>query len=386
VIYSEAIPTTVFVCVAFPPECGGIQRYLSTLSCELARETPVLVFAPRQEPSHVDDCYSYSVRRYGPSRPPRHRVLRGVLYIASLVLCLAKEIRRTNVSLICCGEASPAILLPALLISRITKKPFYAIAHGTDFLHLRGSIDRYLLSFSLRRVTRTLANSQVTSERLITATGVSAECVSILHPPFSQGFAKAAGEGFRGTRANSGPRLLTVARLDRRKGHDAVIRALPRILAEYPTLSYRIVGAGPQFADLRKLVSSLELERAVEFTGSVSDAELITEYQSCDIFVMPSQDARDGSDMEGFGIAYIEANLFGKPVIGARSGGTSDAIVNGVTGLLVDRDQPNTLPRAILALLGDPSLAESLGRNGRVRAQQFTPAATAARFRAITQI
>ncbi len=152
-----------------------------------------------------------------------------------------------------------------------------------------------------------------------------------------------------------------------------VLRALPRILHEMPDVKYRIVGDGPERTRLLRLAEELDVRRSVDFAGPVDDVALMDYYRTCDIFVMPSREATDGSDIEGFGIVFLEANLFGKPVIAGRSGGILDAVVDGQTGLIVDPMNIDEIADSVLTLFKDPVFARQLGQQGRERAlRDFT--------------
>jgi phosphatidylinositol alpha-1,6-mannosyltransferase len=90
-------------------------------------------------------------------------------------------------------------------------------------------------------------------------------------------------------------------------------------------------------------------------------------YRRCDAFVLPSrgQEQVGGVGGEGFGRVYVEAALAGKPVVGSLSGGASEAVLQGKTGLLVNPDSSDEVAEAVLAILGDPSLAARMGSAGR---------------------
>jgi phosphatidylinositol alpha-1,6-mannosyltransferase len=163
--------------------------------------------------------------------------------------------------------------------------------------------------------------------------------------------------------------ILTVGRLIERKGQDMVIKALPTVLKRFPDVVYLIVGDGPNRLALEELATSLNLEQKVIFAGLVPDEALPLYYETCDIFIMPSRTIEKTGHVEGFGIVYLEANLCGKPVIGGRSGGVPDAIVDGVTGLLVDPLDSSEIAEAIIKLLSNPELARKMGQAGRIRAQ-----------------
>lgn len=161
--------------------------------------------------------------------------------------------------------------------------------------------------------------------------------------------------------------LLTVGRLVARKGHATVLEALRSLVNEFPNLAYLIVGTGPEEANLRRLTAEWNLERWVQFAGFVTSHDLPDYYRACNVFVLPNFD--DRGDQEGFGIVFLEANACGKPVIGARSGGTSESVLDGVTGLLVPPQDPAELASALGALLGDEDRRERLGRQGLRRTQ-----------------
>lgn len=156
--------------------------------------------------------------------------------------------------------------------------------------------------------------------------------------------------------------LLTVGRLSLRKGQDMVLKAMAT-LTEYPSLHYVIVGQGEEEVRLRQMVAELTLGEKVTLVTSASDAEVAWFYKTCEIFVHPNRTLANG-DTEGFGIVFLEAGYWGKPVIGGNAGGVPDAVEDGVTGILVDGLDLAGLERAIRRLLDDPDLARVMGQNG----------------------
>jgi phosphatidyl-myo-inositol dimannoside synthase len=159
--------------------------------------------------------------------------------------------------------------------------------------------------------------------------------------------------------------VLTVGRLVERKGHDTMLRALPRVIRQVPNVVYLIVGSGPYESRLRSLARELELEDNVVFCGHVPDDELVAYYHACDVFAMISRELP--GDTEGFGIVFMEAAACAKPTVGGRSGGVPDAIVDGETGFLVAPTAPEQVADAIVRIGRDRSLARRLGEMGRVR-------------------
>ena len=119
---------------------------------------------------------------------------------------------------------------------------------------------------------------------------------------------------------------------------------------------------------LKEVVREVGMESNVIFAGSIPGEELGGYYSCCDIFVMPNRQI--GEDIEGFGMVYLEAGAVAKPVIGGKSGGTDDAVVDGVTGVLVDGNNVKEIVGAVVSLLGSPEKAEKMGENGRRRVEE----------------
>jgi len=169
-----------------------------------------------------------------------------------------------------------------------------------------------------------------------------------------------------------GPILLTVGRLVPRKGCDLVLRSVAELAAEYPGLRYIVAGDGPERARLDGLAQELGIADRIRMLGDVDDLTKWAAYDLCDVFVSPTR-LSHSADWEGFGIVFLEAALSRRPAIGGRTGGTADAIVDGLTGVLVDPDQRGELSGAIRRLLSDAGLRARLGRTAEQLARtRFT--------------
>jgi phosphatidylinositol alpha-1,6-mannosyltransferase len=163
----------------------------------------------------------------------------------------------------------------------------------------------------------------------------------------------------------AGHRLLSVGRLVPRKGVDMVLRALPRLP---PEVTYRVVGSGPDAPRLRQLAETEGVAERTRFLGRVDAATLEDEYRGCTLFVLPARRTADG-ELEGYGLVYFEAAAWGRPVVAGRSGGEVDAVVDGVTGLLVDGTALDGLVEALGCLLANPGRLRALGAAGRRRVE-----------------
>lgn len=152
------------------------------------------------------------------------------------------------------------------------------------------------------------------------------------------------------------------------KGHDRVIAALPAVRQRISSIVYVIAGEGDDRRRLEALAEARGVSDCVLFLGRVTHNDLLTLYNICEIFVMPSR-FRTGEDPqgEGFGIVYIEAAACAKPSIAGKLGPSAEVVLDGKTGVLVDPDSVEEISRAILALLSDDVLRESLGQNAYAR-------------------
>ena len=143
------------------------------------------------------------------------------------------------------------------------------------------------------------------------------------------------------------------------------------MLKRHGDLRLVIVGSGPEAPGLYQQINQLAVRDYVSIVQHATNDELAALYELSDVFALPAR--RLGYDVEGFGIVYLEANLFGKPVIGTKTGGIPEAIVDGKTGILIDENDADALASAIARLLDNPSLATRLGIQGMQRvAEQFT--------------
>ncbi len=144
--------------------------------------------------------------------------------------------------------------------------------------------------------------------------------------------------------------LLTVSRLsatERYKGHDRLIRLLPRIVEAYPKLIYLIAGDGDDRSRLESMARSLQVLDHVRFLGRVGESELLSLYNFADGFAMPSTG-------EGFGFVFLEAAACGVPVLGGSVDGSLDALNDGAIGLAVDPTDDNALLQAVVETLRRP--------------------------------
>jgi phosphatidyl-myo-inositol dimannoside synthase len=217
-----------------------------------------------------------------------------------------------------------------------------------------------------------LAISKFTAARFSDKQGVAPQEVHLLPLALDPSFRLADGDATLPTPPAWFPKgrvLLSVTRLaavEGYKGVDTTIRALARLQAGFPDLHYLIVGDGDDRPRLERLARDLGVSSQVHFIGrlAASDPALLSCYANCDLFVLPSKG-------EGFGIVFLEAMAFGKPVIGGCHGGTPDVIEDGVSGFLVKHGDEQRLAQIIERLLRDASLREIIGTRARSRVKNY---------------
>ncbi|MGD0073984.1 MAG: glycosyltransferase, partial [Candidatus Binataceae bacterium] len=161
--------------------------------------------------------------------------------------------------------------------------------------------------------------------------------------------------------------VLFLSRLDRKKGLELMLLALADLAPCYPELRCVIAGSGNRAyeARLKRAVRRLGLGDRVRFVGFVSGDAKQALFDSCDIFVLPSQD-------ENFGLAAVEAMAAGMAVVLTREVAISDAVAAAQAGLVIEPDR-EALAISLTALLQDPALAQKCGRNARrLTIEQFS--------------
>jgi phosphatidylinositol alpha-1,6-mannosyltransferase len=159
--------------------------------------------------------------------------------------------------------------------------------------------------------------------------------------------------------------IVSVGRLVHRKGQDTLVEAMPQILSALPDAHLLFIGEGPYKDYLVKRADALGVSHAISFIGRIQYAELPRYICVGDIFAMPSRSRLAGLEVEGLGIVYLEASACGLAVIGGKSGGAPDAVLEGETGFAVDGTSSHDVAEAAIRLLKNPELAEQMGARGR---------------------
>jgi phosphatidylinositol alpha-1,6-mannosyltransferase len=248
----------------------------------------------------------------------------------------------------------------AALIRRVLR------ARTVQYFHAReiGARPRFA-AFAVRHADALVAVSAYTAQ-LVRGVGAAANDVRLIPP----GVDIPAGDV--SPIRDESPIVLTIARMeDRYKGHDVMVLALPLVRAKVPQARWVVIGEGSLRPTIEQLVRAHGLGESVLFAGAVSDEECARWLRRAAVLAMPSRLPAGGNAGEGFGIVFLEAGAYGKPVLAGNVGGALDAVVDGTTGLLVDPTDPVAVAEGLVRLLQDRELATRLGSAGAERAREF---------------
>ncbi|GAB2720088.1 glycosyltransferase family 4 protein [Paenibacillus thermoaerophilus] len=351
----------------FPPGIGGMQNYYYNICKHSSHNTTVLA------PIYTNaDCEAFDAGQ--PFRIVRKPFLKNEKInpfdVFKMFVYTRKLIAEHRIDVTIYGYILVGII--GLILNWMYGHKYVISLHGKDVLETRRfPVVNAIIRLILRRAAGILTNSEYT-KKLTMELGIPAEKIKVVYPgvddvyePMPKDPELVAEYGLAGKYT-----LITVSRLVRRKGHDMVIRSMPRILEKIPNAVYMVVGDGPERRDLEALAAKLGVSRQVIFTGRVSDAELPKYFNLGDLFIMPSRLMERKGDVEGFGIVYLEAASCRKPVIGGNSGGVVEAVLNERTGLLVDPTSIDEIVQAVVRIHSDYDFGMFLGEVGYKRSKE----------------
>lgn len=339
----------------FPPDRGGIEALMGGLAGALHEAgNEVAVFADRIRASGARPfAPSYSLRRFGGLRPLRN------FWKARTV---AAFVRDRNVTGVFTDSWKSAEFLPAI------SAPITVLVHGTEIPDAPSPRKRARIAATLARAHAVIANSRYTADAVRPYLSDGDRRLRVVHPPIGPQIepSETARAHVRAIVGESSPVILTVARLEPRKGVDMVIRSMPAVLKAHPNAVYVVAGAGQDLARLQALATESGVADRVRFVGPVDGEIKAAYFAGADVFAMPAR--KIGNSVESFGIAYIEAGWYGVPALAGRDGGAADAVTDGVTGLICDGGNAESVATQLLSLLDD-ARRNPLGAAARARAR-----------------
>jgi glycosyltransferase involved in cell wall biosynthesis len=377
-------PDILVISRSFPPDAGGIQEYAYNRCLQDPSRVIVLTSSCLGD-QLFDQTQPFPIYRWSiPRILSRLGILGSLLkqicnmfWSVVLAVWLYKRHRYCYIEW-CHGYDFPALLL----LSYLLPIECFIYLHGDDVLcPQKNKFFLWLFERTLRRTQVIVCNSTFTRNYLKEHFQVDSP-THIINPtvrPEKFGQINLNQLHVLSNRirqkyqiAEEAIVILSVGRLVKRKGFDRVINYLPTLLAEGINVYYLICGQGSMELELKFLANSLGVESHVIFAGYVADEELADYYAACDIFSMLTFFDSKVRSIEGFGIVYLEAGYFGKPVIASRIGGVEDAVIHGENGLLVDPNSGNQMLEMLRQLCTDKELREHLGCRGRELANRIT--------------
>lgn len=339
----------------------------SNPTCEISQlliePTQLVVLASTRQSKQETAAYD-ATAKYHIYRMP-DRVLLPLPHVARAA---AKIIKSEKIDTVWFGAAAPLALL-ASACRRAGARRIVATTHGHEVGWSMVPLARSMLTIIGRSANVVTYISRYTRGRIAAAFGPQTPFERLPSGVDIERFSPSPSAGAR-IRARHGlaidtPVIVCVSRLVRRKGQDALIRALPKILQNHPDTRLLIVGKGPYRPGLEKQAKRLGVADSVIFTGGVDYNDLPAYYNAADVFAMPARTRGFGLDVEGLGIVYLEAQACAVPVIAGNSGGAPETVVDGKTGFVVDGRKPQSIADAVGKLLDNPDYAQSMGAAGR---------------------
>ncbi len=218
-----------------------------------------------------------------------------------------------------------------------------AVLHGSE-INYRSGWKRVLTSWALRRCERLVAVSRFTKS--LAQRYVRGKEIVVIPNGFDPEKVQVSGNG----KLDGRPALITVGSISPRKGQHNVVDALVDLQHAFPEIKYHIVGLPLHGKQLLRRIARLGLQNRVQVHGALPNSEMVKALKGSDVFLMLSENQSDG-DVEGFGIAILEANACGVPAIGSRGCGIEDAIADGQSGKVVDPHNPNEIREALCEIL-----------------------------------
>ncbi|MDY6854433.1 MAG: glycosyltransferase family 4 protein [Thermodesulfobacteriota bacterium] len=361
----------LFVASEFPPCTGGISVFSSNLLVQLLNQGhQIFLCVPKGTivPSHYN---LKKVTYYDPKWIMRQF---SIIFI--------KQITNNRIDLIFFSKFLGSSWIGILLLAKVFRMPAIALCHGWELHYLKWHpVDNLGLKIGLKTLALGLANSNFCKD-LMLREGMKSSRLAVLTPginPYNytcwNGDTNFLREKYQ--IPDNGIVLLTVCRIEELKGIDLIVEAMNNLKDSFPQLIYVVVGTVAKWAkkyyeSLLAKVKQYGLEKKVLFLGYIPYDKIRFIYKLADIYVSPSRIETHNSSPreESFGITYLEAAANELSCIGTKTGGISDAVEDGVTGILVENENVEELTSAIKYLLNNPLATAEMGKKGKERADK----------------
>ncbi len=342
----------------FPPEIGGIQSLMGGLSLSLLKHGPVKVFAEKtSEDNNFDKNNGIDVTRVSGFKIFRKYRKANLIREFSL---------KNSVRAFFFDHWKSIEKIDDKILRNTTS---FCLIHSKEINHIQGSFTNKRMLKALNKAKFVISNSEFT-KRLAIKNGLSENKIQIIHPgcnyPIKTDIKSIdkAKDLYR----NCFPKIITVARLDKRKSHQNILMTIKNLKPRFPNIKYISIGDGEEMQNLENLKNELGLGNEVLLLKDTTELLKVALLEQADLFLMPSVIYK--KSVEGFGISFIEAAAYGTGSIGGIIGGASDAIQNGVSGYLCDGDDLNSIYETIVKFFDNENFKQ-LGKNALIFSKNF---------------
>ena len=351
---------TLLLTENFPPKEGGSGRWFWELYSRLPNDKVLIVANDTPEGREFDKTHELDIVRIElESTEWGLASTKGLGFYWETIRKVLKLVKEHGIEEVHCGRVIPEGVI-ARALKLLAGARYNCFVHGEDVETAATSREHSLLVKNVcKNASMLICNSENTANIVRKLGFDSGSKCEILHPGVDTSrFEVAAPDtSFRQKMGWSGKRvLLTVGRLQRRKGQDFLIKSMPALLNEFPDLFYAVVGRGECYDELISLVDQHELHDNVCVYPDMDDEALIKCYQQCDIFILPNRTI--DNDIEGFGMVLVEAQVCGKPVIAGDSGGTRETMNIGKTGHIIDCSSTENLLNGLSPILRNREIVD----------------------------
>ena len=351
---------TLLLTENFPPKEGGSGRWFWELYSRLPNDKVLIVANDTPEGREFDKTHELDIVRIElESTEWGLASTKGLGFYWETIRKVLKLIKEHGIEEVHCGRVIPEGVI-ARALKLLAGARYNCFVHGEDVETAATSREHSLLVKNVcKNASMLICNSENTANIVRKLGFDSGSKCEVLHPGVDTSrFEVAAPDtSFRQKMGWSGKRvLLTVGRLQRRKGQDFLIKSMPALLKEFPDLFYAVVGRGECYDELISLVDQHKLHDNVCVYPDMDDEALIKCYQQCDIFILPNRTI--DNDIEGFGMVLVEAQVCGKPVIAGDSGGTRETMNIGKTGHIIDCSSTENLLKELSPILRNREIVD----------------------------
>ena len=341
----------------FPSRIGGIESLMHNLSVALSEYKKTIVLADKYDFIKDSDFDLklkgiVEIKRVGGIKFLRRRKKISIL----------KSILKSQKVECVIGDSWKSFEL-AIDYLNLFNVPTICLAHGNELVKKNNNQFKRLKN-TLNKVSSVVCNSNFT-KNLIKKLEIKKPIIRTIYPGVEDSslipekiIPSVIGD----------PILLTLSRLEKRKGHKFVIEMIPKLKEKFPKILYVIAGSGKELINLKNIVRYLKLYNHVIFVGDVNSKEKKFLLNKASLMVMPTIDDISNRSIEGFGISYIEAALQKLPSIASNVGGSAEAVLHNKTGIILE-DIDSLYEKIELVLTNDPLLS-NLGKAAYERASK----------------